>query len=376
MYLNGRMVIDSNLLGKEIFMNQIPCAAPIYNPYALQNQANCMPVPQKTDYNAVKIDVHNPSVSTPGLQPTAPIYDYPKGQIYGYPQGQVPVCYPPVVGPVYYPPVPQTPTTEVPQQPVPPVVVTQQPVQEPAQVPAPVIVDQPKPAPAAPTAPEAPETAPVQQTPEVVPAEPVAPQVDLNTFISKLTNPDFEVQAEGMKDISDLIKKSPEQAADLVDSKVFDALTNIVNFDSSNLEEASEEQKAVRAKVNAGGNDVTEQDKEFANKIVAPKELADRNKSFALFATALLQKVYGDEVARLSNSTVPLTELPGIMTVVDSIKDNPNPTVRASAIDSLSYIQRPEYKNDLATVFSIAQNDSDADVADAAKAALDKLNQI
>lgn len=354
-------------------MNQIPCAAPVYNPYMLQQQTNCMPVPQKTDYNAVKIDVHNPSVTTPGSQPTAPIYNYPQGQIYGYPQGQ-PVCYPPVAGPVYCPPVQvpaQPPVAEVPQQPVPPVVVTPQPVpaQEPAQVPAPVVVDQPQ-------APVAQEPAPVQQAPEVVPADDVAPQVDLNTFIAKLTNPDFEVQAEGMKDISDLIKKAPEQATDLVDSKVFDALTNIVNFDSSNLEEASEEQKAVRAKVNAGGNDVTEQDKEFANKIVAPKELADRNKSFALFATALLQKVYGDEVARLSNSTVPLTELPGIMTVVDSIKDNPNPTVRASAIDSLSYIQRPEYKNDLATVFSIAQNDTDADVAETAKAAMDKLNQI
>ena len=50
--------------------------------------------------------------------------------------------------------------------------------------------------------------------------------------------------------------------------------------------------------------------------------------------------------------------------------------VRASAIEALSYIQNPAYKKDLTTVFTIAQNDSDPAVADTAKAALERLNQI
>ena len=94
------------------------------------------------------------------------------------------------------------------------------------------------------------------------------------------------------------------------------------------------------------------------------------------FTSAIMQKLYADEVARLSNSTVPLTELPGAVTIVDQLKDNPNPMVRASAIEALSYLQNPEYKKDLTTVFTVAKDDKDPNVAEAAKAALDKLNQI
>ena len=54
-----------------------------------------------------------------------------------------------------------------------------------------------------------------------------------------------------------------------------------------------------------------------------------------------MQKLYADEVARLSNNTVPLTELPGAITVVDQLKDNPNPMVRASAIEAFKLPTKP-----------------------------------
>ena len=50
--------------------------------------------------------------------------------------------------------------------------------------------------------------------------------------------------------------------------------------------------------------------------------------------------------------------------------------VRASAIEALSYIQNPEYKKDLTTLFTVAKNDQDAGVAEAAKIALEKLDQV
>ena len=165
-----------------------------------------------------------------------------------------------------------------------------------------------------------------------------------------------------------------QKATELVDTKVFDALTNIINFDSSKLEGPTPEQTAAREKV-MSGKDVTDADKQLANKIT-PQEQAERNKSYALFTSAIMQKLYGDEVAKLSNTTVPLTELPGAVTIVDNLKDNPNPMVRASAIEALSYIQNPAYKKDLTTVFTIAQNDSDPGVAETAKTALEKLNQV
>ena len=378
-------------------MNQIPCV-PI---------APCMvqqPVPQQPNYNAVKIDIHNPTVGT-GIaapqfapqyaQPTMPYYQYPQQQVYNYPQASQPVYYPPVCQPCPQP-VQQAPqVAQIPAvQPAP--VAVEQPVQPaPVVVPAPVVEQQPTtiqqqninmpPAqpvdttnvevPAAP-APEisSPQAPKAEAKPEVVPSETIAPQVDLNSFIAKLANPDFDVQASAMEEIANVIKQSPEKATELVDTKVFDALTNILNFDSTNLEGPSAEQTAAREKILAG-KEVSEAEKELANKIT-PKEQAERNKSYALFTTAMMQKLYGDEVTRLSNQTVPLTELPGAITVVDHLKDNPNPMVRASAIEALSYIQNPAYKKDLTTVFTIAQNDSDPGVSETAKAALEKLNQV
>lgn len=381
-------------------MNQIPCV-PITNPYMVQQQTTYMPVPQQPKLNAVNIEINNPSVGTQGIgqapqyaQPTMPYYTYPQAPVYEYSQAPVQPYYPPCV--------PQAPVMQQPPVVEAPQAVATAPVQAPAQVPtapapeaapAPVVTPQAPveiqqqninvpaapveqtPAPVVPepvvSTPEAPKT---EAKPEIVPSETVAPLVDVNSFIAKLANPDFDVQASGMEEIANMVNQTPEKATELVDTKVFDALTNIINFDSSKLEGPTAEQVAAREKI-MKGNEVTDAEKELANKI-SPKEQAERNKSYALFTSAIMQKLYGDEVARLSNQTVPLTELPGAITVVDNLKDNPNPMVRASAIEALSYIQNPAYKKDLTTVFTIAQNDSDPGVAETAKAALEKLNQI
>ncbi len=374
-------------------MNQIP-SVPITNPYMVQQQTTYMPVPQQQPkLNAVNIEINNPTVGAPAnnaqyAQTTMPYYTYPQAPVYNYPQAPVQPYYPPVA-PVMQAPVatvqaPQPAQVEAPvaQTPAPaaapaPAVVTEVPQ---AQTTAPVVPAPTVSAPEAPKAeatPEAPKTAEAPKTeakPEVVPAETVTPQVDLNSFIAKLSNPDFDVQASAMEEIANMVKESPEKATELVDTKVFDALTNIINFDSSKLEGPTPEQTAAREKV-MSGKDVTDADKQLANKIT-PQEQAERNKSYALFTSAIMQKLYGDEVAKLSNTTVPLTELPGAVTIVDNLKDNPNPMVRASAIEALSYIQNPAYKKDLTTVFTIAQNDSDPGVAETAKTALEKLNQV
>lgn len=368
-------------------MNQIPFV-PITNPM-VQQQTKYVPVPQQPSYNAVKIDIHNPQVGTPGVAqqynpqyeaPTMPLYAYPQAPVYAYPQATQQPCYQPLPQAVNVP-------TIAPQAPVvaPAPVAVETPVaQAPVQVEAPKVETPVVPAPVvtAPVEPketttaEAPKEAPKAETvekPEVVTPETVSPQVDLNSFIAKLANPDFEAQAAGMEEIANMVKETPDKATELVDTKVFDALNNIVNFDSSKLEGPTKEQLDAREKLKAG-KEVSEDEKKLANTF-SPKEQAERNKSYALFTSAILEKLYADEVAKLSKKTVPLTELPGATTIVDQLKDNPNPMVRASAIEALSYIQNPEYKKDLTTLFTVAKNDQDAGVAEAAKTALDKLNQ-
>ncbi len=358
-------------------MNQIPTIQPIGSVPAVNYAA----IPQQPNYNAVKIDIHNPSVGVPNMcqpqaqyQPqyapvTAPIYNVPQMPIY---QPQQPVMQPqPMMqpqAPVYYPqqPLPQPMPVYQPQvvqpQPYPqqPVIVEQQNNN------GPIVQPQPTTAPAVP--------APQVSQPEVVAPETPAPTVDLNAFISRLTNPDFEAQSAAMEDIANMVKEKPQQATELVDQKVFDALNNIIAFDSSKLEGPSQAQIDARQKIMTG-KAVSDDETKLAN-TMAPREQAERNKSYALFTIAIMDKLYADEVKKLANTTVPLTELPEATNVVNQLKDNPNPMVRASAIEALSYIQTPEYKKDLTTIFTVAKNDQDADVANAANAALEKLNQV
>ena len=200
------------------------------------------------------------------------------------------------------------------------------------------------------------------------------PQIDLNAFISKLANSDYEVQAAAMEEIANMVKDNPQKATELLDVKVMDTLNNIINTDSSKLAGPTQEQIAARQKL-MNNEQLTDAEKTLATTIT-PMEQAERNKSYAMFTTAILQKLYSDEVAKLTNTTVPLTELPGAVAIVEQLKNNPNPMVRTSAIEALSYIQNPAYKADLNTLFTIAKNDQDKGVQEAANAALNKLNQL
>ena len=348
----------------------------------IPNLPNYVPAPQVPSYNAVKIDVHNPMVNVPAQVPQyAPQYEVPTMPYYNSPQApSQPYYMPPVIttpevpqqAPVVIPPtVNQTaPATTVPVQEIP--------VQPTVVPPAPAVTEAPKveEKKAEPSAtevkPEAPKTP--EQTVEVVPPQEVKPQVDLNEFIAKLTNPDYDVQAATMEEIANMVDKEPQKATELLDTKIVDALTNIITADSSALEGPSEAQQAARQKLFAN-QEMTDDEKALATSIT-PKEQVERNKSYAMFTAAILQKLYGQEYEKLANATVPLTELPGAVTIVQQLKSNPNPMVRTSAIEALSYIQQPSYKKDLNTIFSIAQKDMDKGVQEAATAALAKLNEI
>ena len=366
-------------------------------------------------YNAVKIDIHNPSVggqatcpiqqpAAPQMQPAQPampLYNYPMAPVYNYPTAQIeqpyympqvpvksdavaqanaqaqaqaaaqayqcPAC-PPCAAPVQQPaqePVKAAAAAAAVAAAVPAQQIN---VNEAPKAPQPVVTAAPAKASAVAEAPKA-----VQQVEVQAPVE-VTPQVDLNGFLARLTNPDFEVQANTMEEIANMVKDEPQKAAELLDAKIMDSLINIMNADSGKLQGPTQEQIAARQKL-MEGKEISEADKKLATTIT-PMEQAERNKSYAMYTTAILQKLYKDEVAKLTGSIVPLTELPAAMSVVDQLKDNPNPMVRASAIEALSYIQTPEYKKDLNTLFTIAKNDQDKGVQEAATAALAKLAQI
>ncbi len=221
--------------------------------------------------------------------------------------------------------------------------------------------------------------------PEIIPGEEILPDVDISLVVSNLTNPDFDVQAQQMEEIARLSLDDKENAIPYIVREVFSSLIDITKADSTNLAAPSEEQVQARKKLIANfiaietarssntqpklPYPVNEADLALANQL-SPMEMAERNKEYALFTMSILAKVYADEVERHTGNIVPLTDLPGSAAIVDALRYNPNSEVKIAAIDALRHIQRPEYKEELTKLYTLAQADSNPQVAMAAARAL------
>lgn len=294
-------------------------------------------------YNAVQINLDTPTLNAP--QPGY-YYDYPTADTQPY-----------------YPPVQQMPAQQMPAQ----------------QTPAQKTPDVPQPA--------------VEQVPNKD-SEPLKDDsVNIEQVLANLSSPDFDKQALQMDEIAQKGLKNEADVEPYVKEEVFNKLMDIMDVDSSKLEGVTERQMQLRDmkaendlaknKAEAEGKDpntiqlphnLTPEDEAEAERL-SPLEQAERNKEYALFTTAILQKTYSDAIEKRTGKVVPLTDLPGAAMVVDELKTNQNPAIRTAAIDSLMYIQRPEYKDDLARVYTIAQSDADDVVSTAAKEALESLNK-
>lgn len=187
------------------------------------------------------------------------------------------------------------------------------------------------------------DTKPAHKRPEIVEPEQLKPGIDLDGLVGILTSPDYEEQADAMEAISEVAMYAPDKAEDLLDNKVVDNLLNIMSKDTSKME----------------GKD---------------KELAERNKEYAMFTTATLQKLYADGVKDLAKTTVPTDDLIGMAGIVNELKTNKNANVREAAVASIGYMTKPEYQKDLVPLLKEASNDKDAKVKAQADKQLKSLN--
>ena len=64
-----------------------------------------------------------------------------------------------------------------------------------------------------------------------------------------------------------------------------------------------------------------------------------------------------------------------IYRTVDVLRFNQNPSLKIAALDSLSYIYRPEYKDELKEIYKIAAQDEIAFVAEAANMLLTSIDK-
>ena len=284
-------------------------------------------------YNAVQINLDTPTLNAP-----------PAGYYYDYPQAE---------GQPYYPP-----AQPMPQQPTAPAV--------------------PTPVPEAPV-----NNAPTEQ--------PALTEDNTAQVLANLSDPDYDKQFAQLKEIGDLSRTDEAKVIPYIKKDIMNKILDIISVDSSNLEAPTERQLQLRQLV-AQNDAVIEQAKEQGidlNTVQLPNQIspeddalartltaqdkAEQNKVYALYALSGLQKGFVDITERNKNAVPALTDVPGIAQMVEEIKNNPNAAVRIAALDSLHYLVRPEYANDIATVYQIAQSDEDPSVANSAALLLNDL---
>ena len=226
---------------------------------------------------------------------------------------------------------------------------------------------------------------------EIVPPTEIKPDVDVHKVVENLSNKNFDVQAQQMEEIAKASIEDPQKAVPYIVTEIFSELDNIAKKDSSKLTPPTEKQVDIRKQIiineivkeQAAANkqdpakvklpyEISAEDIRIASEI-SPMEQAERNKEYALYTMAILTKVYADEVKRHTGNVVPLTDLPGASTIVDSLRRSENPEVRVAAIDALRYISRPEYKEEISSVLNIATKDKNPHVARNAAITLEKI---
>ena len=123
------------------------------------------------------------------------------------------------------------------------------------------------------------------------------------------------------------------------------------------------------------GKTLTPEETAEAQKI-SEKEMADRNKQYALFTVAILQDLLIKEFQAQNNVTPDIKDLPGMEQIVSTIKDSSSPMLRASGLAALAYNARPEYKPVMEEIFNLSKQDEDPNVRKVAEDGLTKLAGI
>lgn len=217
------------------------------------------------------------------------------------------------------------------------------------------------------------------------------PAVDIEKTVGNLNSKDYDVQAAELGKIISAALNTKGDAIPYITPAIFSAMIEIAEKDNSALEGPSGEQIDIRKKIITNEilreKQLSEGKKPEEIKLpyeisgaelnkamkLSTMELAERNKEYAILTLGALSKVYTDEFRKKTGNVVPLTDLPGASTIVETLKTSKNPSVKVAAIESLVYVNCPEYKKEISTVLEIVSKDKNPAVAKIAQEALNNI---
>ena len=223
--------------------------------------------------------------------------------------------------------------------------------------------------------------------PEIVPSEDIVPQVDISLVTENLKSNDKDVQAQQIEEILRTVILDENKAKNYLVSDVFTELINITEEDATKFPGPTTAQVEARQKLIANIIAV-EKDKKAINNLpykmsdkevafaaqLSPMELVERNKEYAITTIGALAELFIEDYEAKEGHIVPITDTPGVSAIVNALRKDPNPSVKLASIDALRHIKRPEYKEELVALFTLAQSDPNPNVSRAAAISLNELS--
>ncbi len=273
--------------------------------------------------NAVAINIFNPqaygsapSAATVPYQYTNSLYNIPQASMYqpqALPQTYQQYMFPPQQAPLTAVPAPQMMPQSVLEntQPQPTPQNVQQPVQN-------------------------------QETPTET--------INTDELVKNLADTDPDKRAQTINTIAQYVQDTPDKALQVVSEPVMKGLIDIIKEDTTSLEGPTEQQIAIAEKINKG-EQLTPEEDALAEQL-SPRDKANKNRIFALFALSMIQKLQREEInqyieTQKANGETPVLptevhELLGYKEMMDIINNDPRPEVKVAAIQALAYVTTPE----------------------------------
>ena len=197
-----------------------------------------------------------------------------------------------------------------------------------------------------------------------------------------MKNKNNDTKAKTINQIAEYVQSTPETALQVVSEPIMKSLVNIINEDTSALEGPTDQQIAIAEKI-AKGEQLTPEENALSEQL-SPRDKANKNRIFALYTLAMIQKLQRDELnqyieTQKANGEQPIEPLPidqliGYNDIVNVINNDPRPEVKVAAIQALQHVANPEDKATVEKVLAESLKSNDEAVKSAANEALSKFN--
>lgn len=206
-------------------------------------------------------------------------------------------------------------------------------------------------------------------------AEPI---FNTDEVVKTLNSKDLKEQTIGLATIAFICEENPNIAKQFLNPPIVKALTDILKQDSRKLAGPTPEQIKLRKEV-MEGKKISDEQMKIASQS-SPMEMSERNKQFAIYTIALLDGILINEFDKNNKTSsekveLEMRDLPGMDSVINVLKTNPNPVLRTTAIEALFFVAKPEFNPVIKPILKAAVNDKDVKVSETAKKALANIDK-